>query len=176
MNKVFVWLILLLPLPALSLNCDTIQQLNLIQKHNLSFAYSYGEPYDLGYTLAAIALTESNAGKWRLNVRTNDLGLFQVNATTAENTLKLERYYDKLKLHQDLIYNDRLGAEIAIATLEHFRANRVMTSKVWSEMIMSYNEGYRWQRDKLSRRKAEKYLTRVSGSVKILQKCKSDWK
>lgn len=170
MNKIFIWLLLLLPLPALSLNCNTIQQLSLIQKHNLSFAYSYGEPYDLGYTLAAIALTESNAGKWRLNVRTNDLGLFQINATTAENTLKLERYYDKLELHQDLIYNDRLGAEIAVSVLKHFK------HRGWKGMVMSYNEGNRWLRDKQSKTKAEKYLTKVSSSVKILQQCERYWK
>jgi hypothetical protein len=176
MKKLFIWLIMLLPLPALAAKCKDIDSLSLIQKHNIAFAYSYGNNYDLGLTLAAIALVESSAGKYRLNVRTNDLGLFQVNATTAENTLKLERYYDKLELHQDLIYNDRLGAEIAIATLEHFRANRVMTSGVWSEMIKSYNTGSQWRRDKQSDKKAKQYLTKVSNTVKLLQQCEQYWK
>ena len=68
MNKIFIWLILLLPLPVLSAKCKEIDSLSLIQKHNIAFAYSYGEKHDLGYTLAAIALVESSACK-RSSVR-----------------------------------------------------------------------------------------------------------
>jgi hypothetical protein len=176
MKKLFIWLIMLLPLPILAAKCKDIDSLSLIQKHNLHFAYTYGEKLDLGYTLAAIALVESSAGKYRLNVRTNDLGLFQINATTAENTLKLEKYYDKLELHQRLVYDDILGAEIAIATLEHFRRDRVMTSSVWSEMIKSYNTGSQWRRDKVMKKKADGYLQKVSNTVKLLRKCEQYWK
>lgn len=176
MLKVFVWLIMLLPLPALSLNCDTIIQLNMIQKHNLSKSYSYGQPYELGYTLAAIALVESQAGKWRLNIKTGDVGLYQVNYITAQNTLGVDRHYDQLALHQELIYNDRLSAEIAIATLHHFRANRAMTNKVWSEMVMSYNTGSQWRRDKAMKKRAEVYLKKVTESVNILKWCEDYWR
>lgn len=176
MLKLFIWLVMLLPLPALTAQCSEVSQLSLIQKHNLSKSYSYGHPYELGYTLAAIALVESQAGKWRLNIKTGDVGLYQINYITAENTLGVNRYYDQLALHQDLIYNDRLSAEIAIATLQHFRANRAMTSVVWSEMIKGYNEGYKWRRDKVSRKKAEKYLTRVTNSVRLLKKCENYWR
>lgn len=170
MNKLFIWLIMLLPLPALAAKCKDIDSLSLIQKHNISFAYSYGEKYNLGLTLAAIALVESSAGKYRLNVRTNDLGLFQVNATTAENTLKLEKYYDKLELHQRLVYDDVLGAEIAVSVLKHFE------KRGWQGMVKSYNEGSRWLRDKQSDKKAKQYLTKVSSTVKLLRQCEQYWK
>ena len=145
MIKFFIWLVMLLPLPALSAQCNEIRQLSMIQKHNLSKSYSYGKPYELGYTLAAIALVESQAGKWRLNIKTGDVGLYQINHITAQNTLGLEKHYDQLVLHERLIYDDVLGAEIAITTLEHFRRGRVMNNKVWSEMIMSYNTGSQWR-------------------------------
>lgn len=176
MLKVFVWLIMLLPLPALSLNCDTIKQLNMIQKHTLHTMYQYGSPYELGYTLAALALVESSAGKFRLNVRTNDLGVLQINSLTAQNTLKVEGHYNQLALHQELIYNDRLSAEIAIATLHHFRANRAMTNQVWSEMVMSYNTGSQWRRDKAMKKRAEVYLKKVTESVNILKWCEDYWR
>jgi len=176
MIKVFVWLILLLPLPALSLNCDTINQLSMIQKHNLSKSYSYGQPYELGYTLAAIALVESQAGKWRLNIKTGDVGLYQINYITAQNTLGVDRYYDQLDLHQRLIYDDVLGAEIAIATLEHFRKSRVMTSEIWQQMIRSYNTGSQWKRNKQMKEKADGYLQKVSNSINLLQKCEKHWR
>ena len=176
MSKLIIWLILLLPLPALSLNCDTINQLSMIQKHNLSKSYSYGQPYELGYTLAAIALVESQAGKWRLNIKTGDVGLYQINYITAQNTLKIEGHYNQLAIHELLVYDDVLGAEIAIATLHHFRRNRVMTSAVWAEMIMSYNTGSQWRRDKAMKKRAEVYLQKVSESVKILKRCEDYWR
>lgn len=176
MTKLYIWLILLLPLPTLASQCKEISQLSIIQKHTLHKMYQMGEADNLGYTLAALALVESSAGKFRLNVRTNDLGVLQINATTAQNTLKIEGHYNQLALHQELVYNDRLSAEIALATLHHFRAGRDMNRKVWSEMIKSYNEGYKWRRDKLSRKKAEKYLTKVSQSVKLIKHCEEYWR
>jgi len=156
--------------------CADIDNLSVVQKFNLAKSYQYGEVHELGYTLAAIALTESQAGKWRLNIRSNDLGLFQINATTAQNTLKVEGYYDRLALHERLIYDDRLGAEIAIATLMHFRRNRVITNAVWVEMIKSYNEGTRWRRDSKSHKKASKYAEKISSAVRLLKKCEESWK
>jgi len=174
--KLFIWLILLLPLPALSLNCDTIKQLSMIQKHNLSKSYSYGQQYELGYTLAAIALVESQAGKWRLNIKTGDVGLYQINYITAQNTLGVDKYYEQLAIHERLVYDDVMGAEIAIATLKHFRRNRVMTNPVWSEMIKSYNTGSQWRRDKAMKKRAEVYLQKVTESVKILKRCEDYWR
>lgn len=169
---------LLLSYPTASLanaSCASVEALNLIQRHNLHFAYAQGKPHDLGYTLAAIALVESQAGKWRLNVRTNDLGLFQINATTAQNTLKVTHPYRQLELHQQLVYDDRLGAEIAIATLKHFQRNREMTARTWREMVKGFNEGNRWKRDKVSLKKAQRYADRVSDSVRVLKQCEGLW-
>ena len=104
------------------------------------------------------------------------MGVLQVNSLTAQNTLKIEGHYNQLALHQDLIYNDRLSAEIAIATLEHFRRDRVMTSGVWSEMIKSYNTGSQWRRDKAMKKKADGYLQKVSNTVKLLRQCEQYWK
>ena len=176
MIRIFTWLVMLLPLPALSTQCNEVNHLSLIQKHTLHTMYQYGSPYELGYTLAALALVESSAGKFRLNVRTNDLGVLQINSLTAQNTLKIEGHYNQLALHQSLIYDDRLSAEIAIETLHHFRRNRVMTNQVWAEMIMSYNTGSQWRRDKAMKKRAEKYLTKVSTSVKLLKRCENYWR
>ena len=174
--KAFLALTLSYPTTSLAnASCASVEALNLIQRHNLAFAYSQGRPHDLGYTLAAIALVESKAGQWRLNVRTNDLGLFQINATTAQNTLGVEHPYRQLELHQQLVYDDRLGAEIAIATLKHFQRNREMTARVWREMIKGYNEGNRWKRDKVSLKKAQKYADKVSESVRVLKQCEEMW-
>jgi hypothetical protein len=150
-------------------SCDKIQNLSLIQKHNLHKSFHYGKEFDLGYTLAAIAFVESSAGNFRLNVRTNDLGLYQINATTAERTLGIENHFEKLALHQRLIHDDKLAASIAITTLLHFDKGN------WREMLQSYNEGYRWRTNKESRKKAEAYANRVADTVKLLKKCEKHW-
>lgn len=169
-------LLLCYPTGSLANNsCGVIDALNTIQRYNLSFAYSQGAPHDLGYTLAAIALVESQAGKWRLNIRSNDLGLFQINARTAQNTLGITHPYRQLELHQQLVYDDRLGAEIAISTLKHFQRNRVMTNAVWTEMIKSYNQGYKWRRDRGSLKLAKGYAKKVGESVKVLKECQELW-
>jgi hypothetical protein len=172
-------LVLTLSYPTASLanaSCASVDALNAIQRHNLSFAYSQGAPHDLGYTLAAIALVESNAGQWRLNVRTNDLGLFQINAKTAQDTLGVTHPYRQLELHQQLVYDDRLGAEIAIATLKHFQRNRAMTARTWREMVKSYNGGNSWRRDKAALKRVEAYADRVSEGVRVLKMCEGLWK
>lgn len=166
MKKLLI--LLLIPFYAFG-SCDKIENLSLIQKHNLHKSFHYGKEFDLGYTLAAIAFNESSAGNFRLNVRTNDLGLYQINATAAERTLEIKNHYEKLALHQRLIHDDKLAASIAITTLLHFDKGD------WRKMVMSYNEGYKWLKNKESRKKAEVYSDRVASTVKLLKRCEAHW-
>lgn len=171
MYKFLISFLLIMSFGLVAESCDQFNNLSFEQQFNLRKAYYYGKPDGYSYTLAAIALVESSAGKFRLNIRSNDLGLFQINATTAQNTLGVTNYFRQIELHQRLIYDDLLGAKIAIEVLEHFRRNRPMSNQVWQEMIKSYNEGSRWRRDKASRKKAESYLDNVRQSVRMLQQC-----
>lgn len=156
---------------ALANTCVDFDSLTFEQKFNLHKSYNYGSADNYGYTLAAIALIESSAGRFRLNIRSNDLGLYQVNATTAQNVIGVTNYYRQVELHQRLIYDDLLGAKIAIDVLEHFRRGRPLTNQVWQEVIMSYNEGYRWRSDENSRKKAQEYLDTIRGAVVLLRNC-----
>lgn len=146
------------------------------QKIALSKAYEYGEPHDYGYTLAAIAWKESSAGKYRLNIESKDIGLFQINAKTAYNTLRVTNYYKRIELVQELLTNDYLGAYIAVETLEHFRAGRRLSAQVYQEMLMSYNTGYTWKTSEERKRKALAYSEDVRHKVRELQRCKETWK
>lgn len=162
---------------ALSLGqeCSSLDELDLLQKSNLQRAYLAGQPYDYGYTLAAIAWQESSAGKFRLNVSSNDLGMYQINANTANRVMGVTNHYKKLELHQQLIYDDVLGAYIAISVLDHFRKDRILTKKVYDEILMSYNTGYKWKKDKKSFDKANLYKDNVVNKVRVLMNCKEHW-
>ena len=155
----------------LAATCLLFDSLTFEQQFNLRKAYYYGKSHDYGYTLAAIALSESSAGKFRINIHTNDVGLFQINVNTAYNTLGVTNYYRRLELVQRLIYDDALGASIAISVLDHFRRGRMMSRTVWEEMVMSYNEGYQWRNDPDSKEKAKQYLASVRYNVQNLRGC-----
>ena len=72
-----------------------------------------------------------------------------------------------MELAELLIHNHDLNATIALSVLNHFNNGN------YKEMIMSYNEGYRWRRDKTSKKKALSYYTSVSGYVKLLRQCRT---
>jgi hypothetical protein len=160
---------MLTTLLALCMTFDVSQRTALTQ------AYEYGVPHDLGFTLAAIAWKESSAGKYRLNLDSKDLGLFQINEKTAYNTLGVTNHYHQVQLAQELIYNDHLGAYLAIETLEHFRAERPLTNQVYREMLMSYNTGYSWRRSPEKKRRALAYSEDVRSKVSTLMKCQDSW-
>lgn len=155
--------------------CSSLEGLDLLQKSNLQRAYLAGQPYDYGYTLAAIAWQESSAGRFRLNLSSNDLGMYQINANTANKVMGVTNHYKQLELHQQLIYDDRLGAYIAISVLEHFRKDRPLTKVVYDEIIMSYNTGYGWKKDKKVLDKATRYRDNLTQKVKTLIQCKEKW-
>lgn len=144
-------------------SCSSYESLSPIQKGRLEFAYYQGLPVDLGYTMASIALVESNAGLWRLNIHSKDVGLFQVNIKTAANTLGVTNHYKRLELDQKLIYDDILNAYIARSVLQYFLAYHEGN---WRDMIQSYNEGFKINTDK-----SKKYLAKIKESVIMLQQC-----
>ncbi len=158
-----VLLLILISTQALATDCSRYDKLTPIQKGRLEFAYHQGLPTDLGYTLAAISLNESNAGKWRLNLHSKDVGLFQVNIVTASRTLGVTNYYNKLELAEKLIYDDILNAYIALEVLNYFKA---YYKGDWSKMVQAYNAGF-----KINTIKSLNYLASVRESVIMLTQC-----
>tara|TARA_R110002153_G_scaffold181493_1_gene334790 strand:+ start:6656 stop:7168 length:513 start_codon:yes stop_codon:yes gene_type:complete len=161
------YLILLLLLFVSSItyaqNCTKYKNLSPIQKGRLEFAYYQGKPFDLGYTMSAVSLMESNAGKWRLNIKTGDLGLFQVNQNTAKNVLGVTNHYKILELNEKLIYDDILNAYIALDVMQYFLKYHKGN---WKKMVMSYNNGFN-----INTKKSRDYLDKVIQSVKLLKTC-----
>tara|TARA_R110002167_G_scaffold343943_1_gene553117 strand:- start:135 stop:641 length:507 start_codon:yes stop_codon:yes gene_type:complete len=146
-----------------AMNCSRYDELSPIQKGRLEFAYYQGKPFDLGYTISAVSLMESNAGKWRLNIKTGDLGLFQVNQNTAKNVLGVTNHYKILELNEKLIYDDILNAYIALDVMQYFLKYHKGN---WKKMVMSYNNGFN-----INTKKSRDYLDKVIQSVKLLKTC-----
>lgn len=156
-------LFLLCSLQVFGKDCGTYDNLSPLQKGRLLFSYHQGQSTNLGYTLAAIALIESSAGLYRLNIYSRDLGLYQVNIKTASKVLGVTNYYKKLELAEKLIYRDILNAYVAIDVLRYFIDYH---NQDWRKTIQSYNEGFN-----INTEKSLLYLDKVSGGVRLLQQC-----
>jgi hypothetical protein len=149
--------------------CSEINELDQYQKSDLRAAYNHGSTKDLGFTLAAIALKESNAGKYRLNYKSNDFGMFMINIETIAGYFQTENMYQNITYAQQIIHDDYLGAKVALSVLEHFK------NRGYRQMLMSYNEGSYWKVNKKSREKAEKYAEKVISYTIKLRMC-NGWK
>lgn len=157
-----------LPWPVKAKDCSSWDKLTLSQQERLEFAYDVGKHSNFGWTLAAIALKESSAGKFRLNLYSDDIGLFMINKITAERTLGVTNYYKKLELHQKLIYDDELGGTLALSVLKHFQKKHKGN---WKSIVRSYNEGNTWLKDKKSAKKSLDYYESVKDNLVMLRRC-----
>jgi hypothetical protein len=152
-------------------DCARWDSLSNSQRGTLYRAYLYGSVYGNSLTLPAIALAESNAGKWRLNYLSNDFGVMQINIVTASNILGVTNQFKRMELAERLVTDEELNFYLANDVLNHFRGDRVLTNQVWQEMVMSYNEGYRWRTNEQSFQKARDYYHSVAANVNMLREC-----
>lgn len=153
--------------------CEGYNILSSDQKRVLRAAYHYGNPYDYGLTMAAIALKESSAGQFKLNYLSNDFGVMQINIKTASTTMGITNRFHRMRLAERLVVDDEFGFYLAHSVLEHFQGRRYMTNKVWQEVVKSYNRGYLWQTDPAEDATAELYLADVKRNVNLLRRCTS---
>lgn len=167
-NILLIVLILSLPWSVKAKECSSWDKLTLSQQERLEFAYDVGKHSNFGWTLAAIALKESSAGKFRLNLYSDDIGLFMINHTTAERTLGVTNYYKKLELHQRLVYDDELGGTLALSVLKHFHKQHKGN---WKKVVRSYNEGNSWWKNDKSAKKSLDYYESVKDNLVMLRRC-----
>lgn len=168
MKKVLLLMFsIVLSTPAMSsINCKKIEsKFNNDQKRILSHAYAYGKPYDLGYSLPAIAWEESSAGQVLLNPDDPSAGIYQNHVVYALNREGLKNNYANrshllLKLATDEIKSTAHG----LSELLHWVGRRDNWKDVWA----SYNGGKNYDGSQ-----AQSYANRVYKKVKILKKCKN---
>lgn len=142
-------------------SCAEFDSLSTQQRSNLIKSYHRASQEDLGYTLAAIAWKESSAGKFRVNYRSNDYGLYGINVRTVQRLTGEDNYYRTVEVVQRLIQDDDLGADVALTTL---RWNLKYHKGDWQKAIMMYNAGHKW-------RTAKSYLFDIATYVNVLKNC-----
>ncbi len=131
--------------PTISLE-EEYSAFNAEQHEVLQHAYDLGKPFNMGYTLAAIAWQESNAGLYVLNLQDPAAGVFQNNIESVmvrhmkkDSTLK-DTPFQRSYLAQQLALNMDLSASEALAELEYWKT--IHGAGNWVLIWQSYNGGF----------------------------------
>lgn len=109
----------------------------------LHTAYSVGEPYELGLTLAAIVQQESFVGNHiiRLNSKDGKYGSYGITHINLETAMWLEgeknSWIARAKVAPRLVVDDLYAMELALRKLE------TVESLGWQDMVRSYNGSVR---------------------------------
>ena len=129
-------LTIFLSLSAKADNCQLV--LTKHQKTVVEYSYLRGAAYDMSYSLAAISLQESSAGLRRLNIADPSAGAYHILLKTAVDILKVEDDLEKASLLSQLVYDDVLGATLALHVLTFYhKVHKGDWVKTWA----SYNAG-----------------------------------
>lgn len=125
-----------------------------------NFAYSYGKPFDFGYTMVAIAMEESQLGRWNINIQDPSAGPWHV---TLDKALRYKGWTDtpfnRNRAAQLLIEDIYFAAHLAIEELLFW--NRVREGN-WRAVVSSYNGGWKGN---------EEYRRKISRNIEIIKRC-----
>lgn len=159
----FLKLVVVLALVAVAIDSSAntcYSDLTHSQKRVLQEAYDMGSPHDLGYTMMAIAMAESGAGKYRLNLNTMDFGVMQNSLKTAASRTNTKGYYGRMLLAERLIKEDHLSMKLALEELQYW-GKRLGN---WRDSVRAYNAGNNYKGK-------QEYLNKIVPLVKKYQAC-----
>lgn len=124
--------------------------------------YNYGTPYGLGYSLAAMVIIESSAGKHRFNPKSLDIGNYQINLTTAMSREEVTTFWGFLSLSSNLMWNPEYNAGMAVKELQYWQ--KQYGKDKWTKIWSSYNAGWRHTN-------GYEYSQKIKYTVRELRKC-----
>lgn len=148
--------------------CATPSRFSKAQRENLIYAYTFGAPKGMGYTMAAIAWQESCAGAYMLNFADPSAGLYHAHIPVVL------KYYSSYKdnaftrnvIGQILIDNRQFASQVALDSLMYWHRYHKGNYK---NIIKSYNKGFKWERDKASNKLAESYYLDIMRKIRLLE-------
>lgn len=145
--------------PAAASSCN----LTGSQYEVLDYSYYVGKPHNLGYTLAAIALKESNLGQWVVNLSDPSAGDYHV---TLNKVIRLKQWentqFNRNRAASLLIKDRELSSSLALNELLYWQTRL----NSWDNAVKAYNEGSNWNSVK-----AEKYLADIETNIRHIKSC-----
>ena len=108
--------------------------------------YKSAEPYDLGYSLVAIAWKESNLGEWMINItdgKHGSFGLYHIRLDYALVRNKITSSWDKSRYAEKLLYDFNVSTAEAISLLIYWYNYHKSSPDRWKRTYGSYNGGFK---------------------------------
>lgn len=139
------------------------QILNQKQSFVVEQSIKLGEPFDLSNSLAAIAIVESGAGKWLVNLQDPSAGVYHININTAmkRSPNKIDSNFTRNLMAQRLIEDQKFAAGFAIAELLYWKNyHHGNWNKVWA----SYNAGFNYDSSA-----GKRYARKIVNTIKCLK-------
>lgn len=125
-----------------SVSVDVVDKECLIEPSQMAairFSFEYGRAYDLSYTLAAIAMKESMAGLWKINLQDPSGGLYHVTLDKAIRKLNIkDTNLNRNVAMQTLVDDDYFSAEIAVEEILFWKRK---SGGNWNSVWAKYNAG-----------------------------------
>ena len=119
-----------------------LSQNQLTVLHNIM---EKAKPFNLSYTMAAIAWKESSLGKNLINLSSGDCGVFQVSAKTlSNNKFKQNRICQRLILDFDFSFS--VALERYKYFYNYYRSKGLPKGVAWKRAICSYHSGWDWRK------------------------------
>lgn len=144
--------------------CHEISSLHYEQLEVLRFSYQHGQAFDLGYTLAAIAWVESQAGLYPINVTDPSFGVHHVNLRSAIRRSDMkDTPFNRNRLAGQLLQINT-SADYALKELLYWQEYR----SSWRDVVSSYNAGWKMENGRA-------YLRKVIDKVNLLTRCADEW-
>lgn len=153
---------------VITLECPAVSELSHEQKDILVRSIQIGEKRDLGYTLAAIAWVESQAGLYPINANTHAYSPYHILLKTAMVRRGVENTpFNRSMLASKLVNDLEYSAELALEEIEYWQ--KIRGKRNTFEWLASYNGG--WKASEKS--ESINYANKVMHKIKKLQNCAS---
>ena len=142
----------------------SLYSLTLQQYHLLKEVYNLGSKFNLGLTMSAIVLAESDAGKYKITINhdTVDCGVFMINSKTLSNN-----HWNQSRICERLILDDKFSFSVAIKRFKYFynyyRSKGFSKGISWKRAIMSYHAGWNYKQ-------GTKYYKKIVHNIKYISK------
>ena len=147
-------------------SCSQLSSMNKSQRKVISKSFEYGQPHDLGYTLAAIAWHETGAGKVLVNTRTHSYGVYQINLKTALSREKMANEgFNRNMIASKLVSDIEFAAKHALMEIRDWR--KIRGKDNLTAVLASYNGG--WAGPKIT--ESQRYAEAVKAKIKTLKAC-----
>lgn len=153
--------VFLLNIQSATASPKTSCELDEFQRSVVNLSYSIGKPYNLGETMVAIALQESELGNYRISLSDPSAGVYHTLISHAIKDLEWkDTSFNRNRAAQLLIDDHTYAAHLAVGVLRWWYNYR---DGDWAAAVSGYNGGHNGN---------EHYVQLIRNHIEHIRNCK----